>query len=85
MGKPPQPTAAPNDRTTILGVIGIVTALCCAPLGVLFGLLALMEARKHHTRPVLAYVAFWVAGLSLIGNIILLGTDNNPYADYWNR
>jgi hypothetical protein len=82
---PPPPAGSPNDRTTLFGILGIVGALCCAPLGVLFGLLSLMEARRNRTKPTLAYVAFGIAALSVLLNIIWVSTGNSPYSNYMNR
>ncbi|BCJ52255.1 hypothetical protein Asp14428_37300 [Actinoplanes sp. NBRC 14428] len=64
------PAAAGNDKTTLWGVLGIVFALCCTPLAIVFAILSLLEARKVGKQPILAYVAFGVAALGLIGNII---------------
>lgn len=68
---PPPPAAQPaNDKTTLWGVLGIVIGLiCCWPLGVVFGVLSLLEARKAGKAPTLAYIAFAAAALGLIWNI----------------
>ncbi len=66
--------AAANDRTTLWGVLGIVGAFCCWPLGVVFSILCLMEAKKFNKPPTLAYVAFGVLALGLVVNIIVLST-----------
>jgi hypothetical protein len=69
------PAAAPgNDKVTLWGVLGIVFAVCCWPLGILFGILGLLEARKVGKPPTLAYVAFGVVALVLIVGIILSAT-----------
>jgi predicted membrane channel-forming protein YqfA (hemolysin III family) len=69
------PAATPsNDKTTLWGVLGIVFALCCWPLGIVFGILSLLEARKSNKQPTLAYVAFGVIVLALVVNIILAAT-----------
>jgi hypothetical protein len=69
------PAAAPgNDKVTLWGVLGIVFAFCCWPLGVVFGILSLREARKYGKQPTLAYVAFGIIVLALIVNIILAAT-----------
>ncbi|HEX8629045.1 MAG TPA: DUF4190 domain-containing protein [Catenuloplanes sp.] len=71
----PPPAAAPaNDKTTLWGVLGIVFALCCPPLGILFGVLSLMEARKVNKQPILAYVAFGLAALNILANGITLAS-----------
>ena len=68
------PAAAGNDKTTLWGVLGIVFALCCAPLGIVFGVLSLMEARKVGKQPTLAYIAFGLAALTIVGNIVAVST-----------
>jgi hypothetical protein len=66
--------ATGSDRTTLWGVLGIISAICCWPIGVLFGILSLTEARKWGKTPTLAYVAFVIAGLNFIGSIIAWST-----------
>jgi hypothetical protein len=68
------PAAAGSDKVTLYGVLGIVGAFCCWPLGLVFGILCLMEARKFNKPPTLAYIAFAVLALGLVVNIILLTT-----------
>lgn len=68
------PAAAGNDKTTLWGVLGIVCAFCCWPLGIVFGVLSLLEARKVGKQPTLAYVTFGLIVLALIINIILAAT-----------
>lgn len=79
-GPPPgygsQPPAAGNDKTTLWGVLGIVFAFCCAPLGAVFGVLSLLEAKKVGKQPTLAYVAFAIAALVIVTNIVLAVTGN---------
>ena len=79
---PPQPAAAGNDKTTLWGVLGIVFAFCCAPLGIVFGILSLLEARKVGKQPTLAYIAFGLAVLGVIGNIIAVSTG--AYTNFGN-
>jgi predicted membrane channel-forming protein YqfA (hemolysin III family) len=75
----PPPAAAPsNDRTTLWGVLGIVFAICCWPLGIVFAILSLLDARKAGKQPTLAYVAFGILALFLVIDIILLATGNYP-------
>lgn len=74
MTTPPPP--AGNDRTTLFGVLGIVFALCCWPVGVIFAVLSLNESKKHNTSPALAYVGFAIAAVNLIVGIILTVTGN---------
>lgn len=68
----PPPAAQPaNDKTTLWGVLGIVLGLiCCWPLGVVFGVLSLLESRKVGKPPTLAYLAFAASALNLIIGII---------------
>jgi hypothetical protein len=70
MGAPPQP--AGNDKTILWGVLGIIFALpfCCFPIGVVFAILSLNEAKKAGKQPTLAYVAFGIAALSLVIAVI---------------
>ena len=70
-----QPPAAPgNDKVTLWGVLGIVFAFCCWPLGIVFGVLSMLEARKVGKQPTLAYVTFGIIVLIVIVNIILAAT-----------
>jgi hypothetical protein len=69
------PAAAPgNDKVTLWGVLGIVFAICCWPLGVVFGILGFLEARKVGKQPTLAYIAFGIIVLAFVVNIILFAT-----------
>lgn len=68
------PAAASNDKTTLWGWLGIVFGLCCPPLGAIFGVLSLNEAKKHGKKPTLAYVAFGLCALSIVLNIIRFAT-----------
>jgi hypothetical protein len=69
-----QPPPPGNDKVTLWGVLGIVFAICCWPLGIVFAVLGLLEARKVGKQPTLAYVAFGIIALSFILNIILAVT-----------
>jgi hypothetical protein len=60
---PPQPANPAKDRTTLFGVLGIVGAFCCWPLGFLFAFLSLTESKKVAKPPTLAYVGI---GLSIL-------------------
>ena len=66
---PPQPASPANDRTTTYGVIAIIGAICCWIIGVIFGILSLQEARRVGKQPTLAYIAFVLCALNLIGGI----------------
>ncbi|GAB1689406.1 DUF4190 domain-containing protein [Krasilnikovia sp. M28-CT-15] len=70
-GPPAQPA---NDKTTLWGVLGIVFAFCCWPLGVVFAVLCMMEAKKVGKQPTLAYVTFGILAIGLVINIILAAT-----------
>jgi len=74
MSYAPPPAAAANDKTTLWGVLGIIGAVCCWPLGVVFAILSLLEARKYGKQPTLAYVTFGILALFLIIDIILFAT-----------
>ncbi|GAA4209088.1 DUF4190 domain-containing protein [Actinocatenispora rupis] len=69
---PQQPVgpAVGKDRTTMWGVLGIIFALCCGPLGVVFGVLSLMNARRVGRQPTLGIIAIVIAALTIIGNIV---------------
>jgi hypothetical protein len=68
------PAAASNDKVTLYGVLGIVGAFCCWPLGVVFAILCLTESKKYGKQPTLAYVAFGILALGLVLNIVLFST-----------
>jgi predicted membrane channel-forming protein YqfA (hemolysin III family) len=73
------PGAVPaNDRTTLWGVLGIVFAFCCWPIGVVFAILCILEAKKHGKQPTLAYVTFGILALFLVIDIILFATGSMP-------
>ncbi|NUO56951.1 MAG: DUF4190 domain-containing protein [Hamadaea sp.] len=68
----PQPAApAGKDNTTLFGVLGIVFALCCAPIGVIFGVLSHLQANKNGKPATLAIVAYVVAALNIIAGIVI--------------
>jgi short subunit fatty acids transporter len=66
----PQPQAAPGDKVTLWGVLGIVFSVCCWPLGLVFDVLGLMEAKKVGKQPTLAYIGFGLAALFAILSIL---------------
>lgn len=69
------PAGAPgNDKVTLWGVLGIVFAFCCWPLGLVFAVLGLLEARKVGKPPTLAYVAFGIIAVVFVVNIVLAAT-----------
>ncbi len=63
-----QPAAQPasTDKVTLWGVLGIVFAFCCWPLGVVFSFLGLQEAKRVGKPPTLAYIGFGLAGLTIV-------------------
>jgi hypothetical protein len=67
---PPQPAAAPNDKTTLWGVLGIVFAFCCPLLGIVFAVLSQRDAQKVGKPPTLAYVGYALCVLAIIGGIV---------------
>ncbi|NJC70217.1 hypothetical protein HC031_10920 [Planosporangium thailandense] len=67
---PPTPQPAGNDKTTLWGVLGIIFSICCLPLGVVFAVLSLLEAKKAGKQPTLAYVGFALAAVFLVLNVI---------------
>ena len=76
------PPAAPsNDKVTLWGVLGIIFSFCCWPLGIVFDVLCLLEARKVGKPPTLAYIGFAIAGVVIILNIIGLATGQ--FSTYW--
>lgn len=70
MSYPPIDSAPANDKTTLWGVLGIVLAFCCALLGIVFGVLSLLEAKKAGKSPTLAYVAFGISALNIVAGIV---------------
>jgi hypothetical protein len=68
---------AATDRTTLWGVLGIIGAFCCWPLGLMFGILCYLEARKFSKPPTLAYITFAILVVGLIANIVFFTTYND--------
>jgi hypothetical protein len=73
-GYPAQPPAAANDKVTLWGVLGIVLGFCCWPVGLIFAILGLQEAKKFNKPPTLAYVGFGVVALNLLWTIFAIST-----------
>ena len=74
-GPYPPPAATPaNDKTTLWGVLGIVFAFCCSPLGIIFGVLSLNEAKKVGKPPTLGWFAIILSAVLLVVSIILNAT-----------
>lgn len=75
---PQQPVAAGNDKTQLWGILGIVLGLiCCWPLGVVFGVLSMQEAKKSGKPQTLAYVAFAASAVNFVFGIIWFTTLRN--------
>lgn len=70
------PPATPEDRTIIFGVLGIIFGWCFPPLGLLFGALSFMQAKRHGKKPTLAYIAF---GVSVVFLIVLCAVYTTTY------
>jgi hypothetical protein len=67
-----QPAA--SDKVTLWGVLGIVFGVCCWPLGIVFSVLGLQEAKRVGKQPTLAYIGFGVAALLIVLTIINFAT-----------
>jgi hypothetical protein len=67
---PPMAQPAGKDNTQLFGWIGIIGGICCAIIGIVFGILSIMQAKKFNNSPVLGYVALGVSALNIIGGII---------------
>lgn len=67
-----QPAAQPaaSDKVTLWGVLGIVFGVCCWPLGIVFSVLGLQEAKKVGKPPTLAYIGFGLAAVFAVLSII---------------
>jgi predicted lipid-binding transport protein (Tim44 family) len=66
---PPPPRAvqtAGNDNTTLFGWIGIIGGLCCGIIGIIFGILSIMQARKVGKSPVLGIIAIVIGVITAI-------------------
>jgi hypothetical protein len=76
---PPPGAAGGQDRTTLWGVLGIVTGLlCCGLLGVIFGYLSIRDARRFGQSPVLGWLAIVFGVINIIGSGILVAGGNYP-------
>jgi hypothetical protein len=60
---------AANDKTTLWGVIGIVGAICCPVVGLIFGILSMQEAKKYGKPNTLGIVALVLSVLNIIWGI----------------
>jgi hypothetical protein len=61
---------AANDKTTLWGVIGIVGAICCPIVGLIFGILSMQEAKKSGKPNTLGIVALVLAAVNIVWSII---------------
>lgn len=61
-----------------MGILGIVFAICCPIVGIIFAVLSMMEAKKSGKPPTLAYVGFAIAGVVIVINIILAAAGALP-------
>lgn len=72
MAPPPPPAAAPasSDKTTLWGVLGIIIGLiCCGPVGIVFGVLSILEAKKVGKPQTLGIIAIVLSVLNIVGGI----------------
>ena len=60
---------AANDKTTLWGVIGIVGAICCPIVGLIFGILSMQEAKRSGKPNTLGIVALVLAALNIVWSI----------------
>jgi hypothetical protein len=69
---PPPPVAQPagKDNTNLFGWIGIIGGLCCGLIGIVFGVLSIMQAKKWGNSPVLGYIALAVALVNIVAGAI---------------
>jgi len=78
-----QPTQPPGkSRTQLFGIIGIIGAICCLPLGVVFSFLSYTEAKRYGSSRTLAYIGFVLVVLALISEIFYFA---NGGMRRWNR
>lgn len=66
-----QPAPAGTDRTQLWGILGIVVGLiCCGLLGIVFGVLSIVEANKWGKPKTLGIIAIACGALNIIGGIV---------------
>ena len=66
-----QPQPAGTDRTQLWGILGIVIGLlCCGPVGIIFGVLSIIEAKKWGKPQTLGIIAIVCGALNLIGGVV---------------
>jgi hypothetical protein len=66
--QPAQP--AGKDNTSLFGWIGIIGGICCGILGLIFGVLSIMQAKKWGQSPVLGYIGVVIGVLNIVGGIV---------------
>jgi hypothetical protein len=72
---PPAAAPAGNDKTTLWGVLGIVIGLlCCGPLGIVFGVLSMQEAKKAGKPNTLGIIAIVLSVLNMVFGIVYYTT-----------
>ncbi|MEV6527286.1 DUF4190 domain-containing protein [Longispora sp. NPDC051575] len=66
---------AGKDNTQLFGILGIVFAFCCSPVGVIFGFLSINQAKKTGGSQTLGQVAIGLSAvlfvLSLVYNFVI--------------
>jgi hypothetical protein len=68
---PPAAQPAGNDKTTLWGVLGIIIGLlCCGPVGIVFGVLSMNEAKKAGKPNTLGIIAIVLSALNIVVGII---------------
>jgi hypothetical protein len=61
---------AGRDNTTLFGWIGIIGGLCCGILGLIFGALSIMQAKRWGQSPVLGWIAIVIGVLNIVGGVV---------------
>ncbi len=61
---------AGKDNTNLFGWIGIIGGLCCGLIGIIFGTLSILQAKKWGNSPVLGYIAIAVALVNIVAGAI---------------
>ena len=76
MVAPGAPAAAGNDKSTLFGVLGLIIGLiCCAPAGIVLGVLSINQAKKFGSSPTLGYVAIIVSVVGLVLSFVVWSTQ----------
>ncbi len=72
--------AAPaKDRTVLWGLLAVLGAFCCPPVGIVFGVLCLQDTKKHNKSPFFAYVVLGIVAAGLLVHVILFAADAYPF------